>query len=143
MASITPGVFFPSVCAHHPRAALGPPPHPGPTVGVVPWPPCAGPDGEDRRSGGLHPTGAIPGRRTNAVVVRRAHWRTGQSPHEFHRILGQTGYLRILLRLAPTATAAPAPAAAGFEGCWRSRDIRQRRFGGRSCLARPTAAGVP
>src|SRR6266849_728244 len=139
MASITAGVFFPPVCVLHPRPVYGPSAHPGPTVAAVLWPPCAGPPGEARRSGGRPPTAAIPGQRTNAVVARRAHWRTGQSPPAVHG----RGRPRTQERLTPAALAAPATAAAAFEGCWRNTNISRKRSGGRSCPARPTAAGVP
>ena len=51
IAAITSGVFFPPACAPRPASGPGPRPHPEPPVGVVPWPPCAGPVGEIRRSG--------------------------------------------------------------------------------------------
>src|SRR5215469_13482811 len=139
MASITPGVFFPLTCVLHPRAAPGPLLHPVPTIAVVLWPPCAGPDGEGRQSGGLHPTGAIPGPRRDAVVARQAGWQTAQSPPAVHRIL----HLRIRRRQTPAALAAPVTVVAASERYWRSTDISQRQFGGRSCLTRSTAMGGP
>src|ERR1700730_18022619 len=139
MAAITAGVFFPHACVLHLRHALGPPSHRGPSTALAPWPPCGGPGGEGRRSGDLHPTGAIADQRTNAVAVPRARWRTVPWPPELHRTLDRTGCRRRQPRLAPAALAAPATAAAGYEDCRRSTNISRRRSGGRSGLVRPTA----
>src|SRR5260370_41780608 len=122
MAAITAGVFFPPVYVLHPRPVLGPPSHPGPTVAVGLWPQCAGPGGEGRRSDGLHPTAAIPRQRTNAVVVRRARWRIGQSPPEVHR----TRFQRTP-GLVSAVLAAPLGAARTREGCCHSIDIGRQR----------------
>src|SRR5258708_33603250 len=106
MAAITAGVFFPPVYVLHPRPVLGPPSHPGPTVAVGLWPQCAGPGGEGLRSDRLHPTPAIARQRTNAVVVRRARWRIGQSQPPVHR----TGFQRTP-GLVSAVFAAPVVAA--------------------------------
>src|SRR5258708_39323327 len=108
MAAITAGVFFPLAYVLRPRPVLGPPSHPGPTVAGGPWPQGAGPDGEGRRSDGLHPTAAIPRQRTNAVAVRSARWRIRQSPPE----VLPTGCQRTQQRLVRPGLAAPANAAA-------------------------------
>src|SRR5260370_36410067 len=123
MAAITAGVFCPLAYVVRRRPVLGPSSHPGPTVAGGPWAQWAGPDGEGRRSDGLHPTAAIPRQRTNAVAVRGAPWRIRQSPPEVLR----TGCQRTQQRLVRAVLAEPAVAAAACQGREHSTDIGRRR----------------